>query len=251
MYRFHHSLLVVFVLGTGAGPAIAAEPDLSPPPVKEYVVDAAVFARREPSNDAAVVNKLTAGQTVEALGRTADGWFHIRTADGGEGYVFNRFLRPKVEGALDNTLAGTATGASGQRCDYVIVFAGKSPSADGVITTADYEIDLTCKLGAQRIDVPVFMFIVEQPQPGTGAFQITVDLRDVEGGFEDPLSIAFAYDPAAGTIRLESLTPKRYQGSAIRPRKVPNTVQALRAAVEMAVGGWGPNAWREIAALKP
>ena len=100
------------------------------------------------------------------------------------------------------------------------------------------------------VDVPVFMFIVEQPQPGTGAFQITVDLRDIEGGFEDPLGIVFAFDPAAGTIRLESLTPQRYQGSAIRPRKVPNTVQALRAAVEMAVGGWGPNAWREVTAPK-
>ncbi|WP_108484710.1 SH3 domain-containing protein [Oceaniglobus ichthyenteri] len=58
-----------------------------------YVTGTRVNLRGGPSTSDAVVGSVGLGQQAEVLEKSDDGWFRIRTADGGQnGYIYGQFL---------------------------------------------------------------------------------------------------------------------------------------------------------------
>jgi SH3-like domain-containing protein len=69
------------------------EPEEEKPPVEWTAeVNSSCNLRDGSSYESAVVGTVTAGTEVTVLGDIIDGWWHIRTADGVEGYIGGKFI---------------------------------------------------------------------------------------------------------------------------------------------------------------
>jgi len=49
--------------------------------------------RQEPSTEAAIIGKVSKGESVTLVEQSSDDWWKIRTASGEEGYAYARYLR--------------------------------------------------------------------------------------------------------------------------------------------------------------
>ena len=69
------------------------EPKEEEPPVEWTAeVNSSCNLRDGSSYESAVVGTVTAGTEVTVIGDIVDGWWHIRTADGDEGYIGGKFI---------------------------------------------------------------------------------------------------------------------------------------------------------------
>jgi SH3-like domain-containing protein len=69
------------------------EPEEEEPPVEWTTeVNSSCNLRDGSSYESAVVGTVTAGTEVTVIGDIVDGWWHIRTADGAEGYIGGKFI---------------------------------------------------------------------------------------------------------------------------------------------------------------
>jgi hypothetical protein len=69
------------------------EPKEEEPPVEWTAeVNSSCNLRDGSSYESAVVGTVTAGAEVTVIGDIVDGWWHVRTADGNEGYIGGKFI---------------------------------------------------------------------------------------------------------------------------------------------------------------
>ncbi len=93
------------------------------------------------------------------------------------------------------------------------------------------------------------MFITEAPyQLGTKRiFQISIDILDIEGGYDDIFSTTLLSDKDKNLVTFDSVSIKKF-GQTPATKEIPaKTVpQALRAAVVITLATWNKSAWKDL-----
>ncbi|MCB2100693.1 MAG: hypothetical protein KDE22_07485 [Rhodobacterales bacterium] len=245
---------------TFLGQAITVEPG-------RHLVLKDVNLRGAPRTGAPRVGRLEKGTVVDSPGFAAKGGWLAVTGDGFDpGFIFAPVTVPLIDGTLDEDLAGVARAAnkgpgSNRACAYRIRWTGRSPIPDEVITTADYDVSFHCRDKAKSAPgggpsgaegtATGYMFLTEAPYnlSRRRVYQITIDLIDITGDYEEVLSVTTLYQAHRDEVLFDSRHMKTFADKPTqRTRPAASVPEALRAAVELAVESWTDAAWAVLTA---
>jgi hypothetical protein len=135
------------------------------------------------------------------------------------------------------------------QCGYTFSFHDKNVVEGENYVFSDYEVTYRCNVRGQYFRLLAAMFMSEVPFHLTRdpVFQISTDIMEIEKGYDEIFSTVFDYRLRDGKVvfvgvSLEDLAkmPKEKE----RPAK--SVAEALKAAVEIAPGAWGEEAWKQI-----
>ncbi len=244
--------LLVFALAYGA----AAQDIFRGVPVTPlfgtYLVLKDVNVRGKPGTRAKRLGKLRKGDRVEAVGKAEGAWLAVAREGEGLGFVFAPMLLPLIDGALETDIEGRAPLPGGEFCDYSIRFEGKSPVEGGLFETSDYEVAYRCPGDDGDLEFSTYMFITEAPYQlsPNHVYQISIDVTDVSGGYDEILSTVFLFEARRRRVIFDSVSLREFRRSAAAGKRPASTVaEALSAAVEMAPGMWNDKVWRTLASV--
>jgi hypothetical protein len=119
------------------------------------------------------------------------------------------------------------------------------------MVTADYWVDFSCRRGGRRFAFKAFMFVTEVPlDPSRGdAHQVSVEVGDVGGEYEEALAAVMLFRPSRRELVLDRVQPDAFAAAEpIKERRAEDVREALVAAVEMALAAWNAKAWDALAA---
>lgn len=258
MLSMRRKLLISFLtLGIGGGPTGSAAATLFKgvevaPEARRYVVVQDLDARDKPDSQAKIARALEKGAQVEAVGTVKGDWVAIRQDNQDVGFVPGAALVPLIDGTLNTEIHGTALGEGGQSCQFAVAFQGKSPVDGEVFETSDYELRLDCKSGASLLRFDAFMFITEAPYDLTreAPHQISVDVTDVGGEYEEVLSTISTYRPETRKVAFDSVTLEGFGRQPTPAELAAESVpEALAGAVHLAVASWNDKAWKRISEI--
>lgn len=214
-----------------------------------YVVVKDVNVRAKSTTKSGKVGSLREGTRVQTVAKAPGGWRAVRDGNADLGFVHESTLLPLIDGTLKKDLAGKVKIADGPACDYVIRFEGKSPVEGQPFEIADYDINWTCMLGANKIGFRTPMFITEAPFQlnQKRVFQISVDMLDLYGGDEVILSTIVLYEEEKRRVVFDSVTLDKY-GRKPPDRTAPakTVAEALDGAARIAVAAWNKSAWNDL-----
>ncbi len=215
-----------------------------------YLVVKDVNIRAAPKTAGKRLGGLKRGAHVEAVGSAArGGWLAVRQGDDDLGFVYAPVLVPLIDGALDSDLKGMAQGPDGTRCAYVVRFTGKSQVPGQLFDTADYDVAWTCEGDGRKVAFSAYMFITEAPynMSRRPVYQISVDVLDIAGGYEEILSTVLLYRRDKAQVVLDSVTMDPYAASDPIGKRSAGTVRdALVAAVEMTASSWNAKVLEDL-----
>lgn len=220
------------------------------PATGSYMVKADVNIRSEPSSNATKRGQIEAGRKVVAFGAAKNGeWLAVRR-DGKElGFVAADVLVPLIDGRLAKPLSGESAPTPLASCRYAVRFAEKGAVQDETFQTSDYDVDWRCVYAGEKLDFYGFMFITEAPVNASGppVYQISLDLFEVEVGYDESFSTVFLYDRDKGTVTFDSVNIERFGAEPkIRQSKVADVRAALSAAAMMAPSAWSTDLWDSL-----
>ena len=93
------------------------------------------------------------------------------------------------------------------------------------------------------------MFITEAPYKLSQkrVFQITIDVLDLDRGYDEVLSTFVLYDEKKGVVFYDGISIKKY-GYAAATKKIPatSTALALKGAAAIALKTWNKKAWKDL-----
>ena len=250
----------VLLIALAVGPALAAEKKTPPKPMifmgvkvkplqGQYLVLKDVNIRARPKTKSKKVGSLKAGKRIDVVARAAGAWVAVREGGKNLGFVYDQVLLPLIDGTLEKDLEGKASVKGGVACQYRIRFEGKSQVEGQVFEIADYDIYWDCLDGKRKVKFRTPMFITEAPyQLGTKRiFQISIDILDIEGGYEDIFSTTLFYDKDKNRITFDSVSIEKFgQTPATKEIAAKTVPQALVAAVKISLTAWNKSAWRDL-----
>ena len=78
-------------------------------------------------------------------------------------------------------------------------------------------------------------------------FQISIDLMEVEDGYDKIFSTVFEYKPDEKKVIFAGISLKGMERTPKEKERTVNTIaEALKAAVEIAPDAWGVKVWKQI-----
>ena len=216
-----------------------------------YLVFKDVNVRGKPGTKAKRVGKLERGGRVEAIGKAQGAWLAVARNGEDLGFVFAPMLLPLIDGTLEAEIEGQAPLDKDRFCAYAIRFEGKSAVEDGLFETSDYEVTYRCPGDGEDLEFSTYMFITEAPYQlsPNHVYQISIDVTDVSGGYDEILSTVFLYEARRDRVIFDSVSLRAFRRSKASGERPASTVaEALTAAVELAPGVWSDKVWRALAA---
>ena len=250
----------VLLIALAVGPALAAEKKTPPKPMifmgvkvqplhGQYLVLKDVNIRARPKTKSKKVGSFKAGKRIDVVARAAGAWVAVREGGKDLGFVYDRILLPLIDGTLKKDLEGKTSVKGGASCQYRIRFEGKSQVEGQVFEIADYDVFWDCLDGKRKVKFRTPMFITEAPyQLGTKRiFQISIDVLDIEGGYDDIFSTTLLYDKDKNRVAFDSVSIKKFgQTPVIKEIPAKTVPQALRAAVIITLATWNKSAWKDL-----
>ncbi len=216
-----------------------------------YIVLKDVRIRAKPKTKSKKLGTFKAGRRIHVVGKAAFAWVAVREKGKDVGFVYDQVLLPLIDGTLDRDLKGRASvkGKDGPDCLYRISFEGKSAVEGQVFEIADYDVLWDCRIGSRKVKFRTPMFITEAPfQMGPKRiFQISIDILDLDGGYEEIFSTIVLFNMDKDRIAFDGVSIEKY-GKIPPTKEAPaQTVpEALEAAVKMALGAWNKAAWNDL-----
>ena len=250
----------VLLMALAAGPALAQEKKTPPKPMifmgvkvkplqGQFLVLRDVNIRARPKTKSKKIGSFKAGKRIDVVARAAGAWVAVREGGKDIGFVYDQVLLPLIDGTLEKDLEGKVSVKGGASCQYRIRFEGKSQVEGQVFEIADYDVYWDCLDGKRKVKFRTPMFITEAPyQLGTKRiFQISIDVLDIEGGYDDIFSTTLLYDKDKNRVVFDSVSIKKF-GRIPATKEIPaKTVpQALRAAFTITLATWNKSAWRDL-----
>jgi len=217
-----------------------------------YLVTKGANVRAGPKTKAKKLGTIKAGKKLKVVGRAKGGagWMAIEKDGKDYGFVYAPVLLPMIDGTLTASISGTVQIEIHAPCGYTFEFRGKNTVDDEDYTFSDYEIVYRCNDKGKPFRVLAPMFMTEVPYKLTHkpVFQISIDLMEVENGYDEIFSTTFHYLPeekkvvyVGVSIKKEGRTPK------VKERTVNSIAEALSAAVEIAPDAWRADVWQQLA----
>ena len=257
---FRPLVAAVLLIALAVGPALAAEKKTPPKPMifmgvkvkplhGQYLVLKDVNIRARPKTKSKKVGSFKAGKRIDVVARAAGAWVAVREGGKDLGFVYDQILLPLIDGTLKKALEGKTSVKGGASCQYRIRFEGKSQVEGQVFEIADYDVFWDCLDGKRKVKFRTPMFITEAPyQLGTKRiFQISIDVLDIEGGYDDIFSTTLLYDKDKNRVAFDSVSIKKFgQTPATKEISAKTVPQALRAAVIITLATWNKSAWKDL-----
>lgn len=250
----------VLLIALAVGPALAAEKKSPPKPMTfmgvkvkpfqgQFLVLKDVNIRARPKTKSKKVGSFKAGRRIDVVARAPGAWVAVREGGKDLGFVYDQILLPLIDGTLDSDLEGKTSVKGGASCQYRIRFEGKSQVEGQVFEIADYDVFWDCLDGKRKVKFRTPMFITEAPyQLGTKRiFQISIDVLDIEGGYDDIFSTTLLYEKDKNRVVFDSVSIEKFgQTPATKEISAKTVPQALRAAVVITLATWNKSAWRDL-----
>lgn len=217
-----------------------------------YVVTKDVNVRAEPKTTAKRVDTLTRGTRVRAVGMAKDdkGWLAVLNKDGEPlGFVYGEMMLELIDGTLTEQLRGDVETEHGGLCLYRIRFDGKSPVEDDLFEVADYTVRFACGDEDNPLRFSTPMFLTEAPyrMGAKPEYQITLDIVEISEGYDQVFSSTSIYRGDDRTVRFDGTTIPAFADKGDKtPRPVSSIAEALKVAVELAVGAWNEKVWSTL-----
>ena len=216
-----------------------------------YLVTKAANVRIGPMTEAKKVGKLKAGEQVQVVGRAKGGagWFAIQKDGKDYGFIYKPILLPMIDGALKESVSGVVIIEEHAPCEYTFSFHGKNTVEGEDYIFSDYEITYRCNDKGKPFHLLAAMFMSEVPFRLTHepVYQISIDLMEVESGYDEIFSTVFEYRSDEKKVVFAGISLKGLERTPKEKERPVNTiVEALTAAVEMAPDAWGEKVWKQI-----
>lgn len=217
-----------------------------------YLVTKGANVRTGPKTGAKRLGTVKAGSRVKVVGRAKGGagWMAIQKDGQDYGFVYAPVLLPMIDGTLSKSFSGTVQIEEHAPCGYTFEFRGKNTVAGEDYVFSDYEVVYRCNDKGKpfRILAPMFMTEVPYRLTHKPVFQISIDLMEVENGYDEIFSTTFHYLPEEKKILFAGVSNKK-QGRTPKDkeRTVNSVAEALSAAVEIAPDAWGETVWKQLA----
>ncbi len=220
-----------------------------------YIVLRDVSIRAKPKTKSKRLGSFKAGRRINVVGQAKGAWVAVREKGKDIGFVYDQVLLPLIDGTLDKDLKGRASvkgkgwGKNGPDCQYRISFEGKSAVEGQVFEIADYDVLWDCRIGSRKVKFRTPMFITEAPfQMGTKRiFQISIDILDLDGGYEEIFSTIVLFNMDKDRIAFDGVSIEKYgRIPPLREAPAQTVPEALEAAVKMALGAWNQAAWNDL-----
>lgn len=217
-----------------------------------YLVTKGANVRVGPKTGSKKLGTVKAGTKVKVVGRAKGGagWMAIQKDGKDYGFVYSPILLPMIDGTLEKSISGRVAIEEHTPCGYSLEFRGKNTVEGEDYVFSDYEIVYRCNDNGKPFKIIAPMFMTEVPYKLTykAVFQISIDLMEVENGYDEIFSTTFYYMPDQQKIVFAGVSIKE-DGRAPRfkERQVKSVEQALRAAVEIAPDAWALKVWDKLA----
>jgi hypothetical protein len=216
-----------------------------------YLVTKGATVRAEPMTKAKKLGKLRAGEQVQVVGRAKGGagWMAIQKNGKDYGFVYKPILLPIIDGTLKESISGVVMIEEHAPCGYTFNFHGKNTVEGEDYIFSDYEITYRCNDKGKPFRLLAAMFMSEVPFRLTHepVFQISIDLMEVENGYDEIFSTVFEYRPDEKKVVFAGVSLKGLERTPKEKERPVNTiVEALTAAVEIAPDAWGKKVWKQI-----
>lgn len=214
-----------------------------------------VNIRSKPATSGKKLGRFERGTRVSVAGYTKS-WLAVLQEGKPFGFVFAPITLPLIEGTLIKDIRKRAQTKDGIGCDYNIHFEGKSEMQDVPFETADYEVWFRCDVPhkGDKLTFPTIMFMTEGPfqMKRKGAFQISLDVLELEGGkYEEVLSTTMLYDRQKSEVRFDNINLKGFSSKPAKTKRPAADVpEALAAAVETVLATWTRKTLEAVAAKR-
>ena len=258
------ALLAAGLFSGVPGKAFAAEKKAAPktlefrgikvkPYTGTFVVLRDVSIRAKPMTKSKRLGSYKAGRVLDVVGTAGSAWVAVRDKGREVGFVYSKVLLPLIDGTLARDLNGRASakgkGPPVTDCSYRISFEGKSAVEGQVFEIADYDIVWDCTREKRKIKFRTPMFITEAPYPLTQkrVFQITVDVVDLDGGYDEIFSTFILFNMEKGLVLYDGVSIEKYGRVPATKKLTAKTVgQALKGAAQIALQVWNKAAWKDL-----
>ena len=216
-----------------------------------YLVIKKANVRGEPMTKAKKLGKVEVGEQVQVVGRAKDGasWMAIQKDGKDYGFVYEPILLPIIDGTLKESISGVVMIEEHAPCEYTFNFQGKNTVEGEDYVFSDYEITYRCNDKGKPFRLLAAMFMSEVPFRLTHkpVFQISIDLMEVEDGYDKIFSTVFEYKPDEKKVIFAGISLKGMERTPKEKERTVNTIaEALKAAVEIAPDAWGVKVWKQI-----
>ncbi len=216
-----------------------------------FLVTKKAIVRAGPMTESKKLGVLEIGEEVHVVGRAKNGaeWMAIQKKGTDYGFVYEPILLPKIEGTLEESVSGVLKIQDGEKCKYTFIFDDKNIIEDEKNVFSDYEVTYVCRVNGKLFRLLAAMFISEVPFLLTRepVFQISIDLMEVEKGYDEIFSTIFEYRQIEKKVVFVGISLKDLARiPEEKVRRANSVVEALKAAVEMAPSAWGEGAWKQI-----
>jgi len=216
-----------------------------------FLVTKRANVRLGPMTKSKKLGELKSGEEVQVVGRAKKGagWMAIQKDGTDYGFVYEPILLPKIDGSLKESVSGSVVIDEHIQCGYTFSFHEKNIVEGENYVFSDYEITYLCNVKGQHFRMLAAMFMSEVPFQMTRepVFQISIDLMEVENGYDEIFSTIFDYrlkdkNLVFAGISLKALSKKPKE----KERPANSVAEALKAAVEIAPSAWGKEVWKQI-----
>jgi hypothetical protein len=216
-----------------------------------YLVTKGANVRSGPKTKSKRIGKVKSGTKVNVVGRAKGGagWMAIQNEGKDYGFVYAPILLPMIDGTLKKSVTGRVLMEEHAPCGYTFDFKGKNTVEGEDYIFSDYEIVYRCNTKGKPFNVLAPMFMTEVPYRLTHkpAFQISIDLMEVENGFDEIFSTSFEYLPEEKKVIFAGVSVKELgRTPRDKQRQVNSIAQALAAAVEIAPDAWNEKVWKQL-----
>ncbi len=217
-----------------------------------YLVMKDVNVRAKPKTTSKRVGKLKKGDRVQGVGQAVKGtWIGVQRDGTDLGFVYSPILMPLIDGVLKQNLTGMALTGDGTSCRYTVTFEGMGEVQGALFQTADYEIEFQCLYNGRYYSFTAPMFITEAPYQLSAqnpVYQISIDILEVEEGYDEVFSTAFLYRLLKDRVVYDGASLKGYARTLeVKEKPAASVAEALAGAVEMAVAAWNEKVWEALA----
>lgn len=255
VFRMIASLMIVGTGGLATTMALAADREFLGIAVNAlegtYLVTKAANVRSGPKTQSKKIGKFKAGTQIKVVGRAKGGagWMAVQKDGKDYGFVYAPILLPMIDGTLDKSYSGKVLIEEHAPCGYTFVFRGKNTVEGEDYVFSDYEISYRCNEKGKpfRILAPMFMTEVPFRLTHKPVFQISIDLMEVEDGYDEIFSTSFDYLPEENKIVFAGVSIKELgRKPKDMEHKANSVAEALQAAVEMAPDAWNNKVWQQL-----
>ncbi len=216
-----------------------------------FLVTKKANVRLGPMTESKKLGELKSGEEVQVVGRAKKGagWMAIQKNGTDYGFVYEPILLPKIDGSLKKSISGSVVIDEYTQCGYTFNFHSKNIVEGKNYVFSDYDITYRCNVRGQFFSLLAAMFIGEVPFHLTRdpVFQISIDLMEVEKGYDEIFSTIFDYMLKDKKVVFVGISLKGLAKIPKEKERPANSVaEALKAAVEIAPGAWGEEVWKQI-----